>query len=391
MIQRMKKLRTNERWLDRFGVLFLAIVLASIAVWAIVRPVYNWDILPYVAIASEAPSMDATARHANAYRFVEAAAPAHDWAVMTQANTYRIAMFSNPEAFDSQLAVYRIKPGYTLAGRALAMVMPAPGAFRAVNVIALAALFAVVAVWMFVGGFGRTAFFVVPIFVLAGLPVAGRMVTPDVLCAALALAGLVLIRWDRWLPAALCFATATATRPDFILFPAAVVVVALLARNSWRGFCACFVASLAGYGIAMLVGGFPGWWPHFTSALIELRQDYGDAPPFSIEAYLAAVRGAWLTSATERHWPFLILLLGAVWLALRDRPTERIRQADVLVGGLMLSVAARCVIFPLPDERLYLPTIMMLAMLVAERWSQWTSRLPTGIELQADTDHRRAT
>jgi hypothetical protein len=29
----------------------------------------------------------------------------------------------------------------------------------------------------------------------------------------------------------------------------------------------------------------------------------------------------------------------------------------------------RCLIYPLPEERLYLPTMMLLIMLVAERWS----------------------
>jgi hypothetical protein len=48
----------------------------------------------------------------------------------------------------------------------------------------------------------------------------------------------------------------------------------------------------------------------------------------------------------------------------------------VLFVALVLSLAARCVIFPLPEARLYLPTMMMIIMLVAERWSPRFPAIP---------------
>jgi hypothetical protein len=53
---------------------------------------------------------------------------------------------------------------------------------------------------------------------------------------------------------------------------------------------------------------------------------------------------------------------------LQDRQGDRSRQADGLFFALILSLAARCVIFPMPDDRLYLPTVIMLALMVVERW-----------------------
>ena len=87
-----------------------------------------------------------------------------------------------------------------------------------------------------------------------------------------------------------------------------------------------------------------------------------------MEVYSGAVARALFYNATGNNWLALAVLLGGSWLALRGRPAHRLGQADVLVLALLASLAARCVVFPELSDRIYLPTIAMLAMLVAERW-----------------------
>jgi hypothetical protein len=364
----MSKLRIDDRWLDRLGLLLLAATVVVTAVLATARPAYNWDMLPYAALASETAAMDAVARHDEAYRLVGAAAPAADWALLTQASEYRIEQFADADAFDSQLGMYRIKPAYILASRTLARWMPAIDAFRLLNLIALAVLLTATAWWMIRGGFGRMAFLAAPAFMLAALPEAARIVTPDLLCAAFALSGLALLRNGRWIEAAACFGAATATRPDFAVFPAALLAVSLLLHSERKEAAACLAVSAAGYALAMLSGDHPGWWPHFSASLIGRLGDLANAPPFTVEAYTGAIGRGLFLNATTQNWPWLALLLSGAWLALLDRPVHRLRQPDVLFLALIASLAARCVIFPEPADRVYMPTIMMLAMLVAERW-----------------------
>ena len=116
----MTDLRIGDRWLDSLGLAFLAATFALVAACSLLRPAYNWDVLPYVALASETPAMSAAERHEVAYRLVEAAAPGSDWALLTADGAYRVQMAADAEAFDNQLGMYRIKPAYIHAARALA-------------------------------------------------------------------------------------------------------------------------------------------------------------------------------------------------------------------------------------------------------------------------------
>jgi hypothetical protein len=131
----------------------------------------------------------------------------------------------------------------------------------------------------------------------------------------------------------------------------------------------------------MLTGEPPGWWPHFSFSLIERLDDLDAAPPFSLDSYLHAIARAWYVNATSQNWPWLAALLTGAWLLLFDRPLRRLRQADLLFAALLLSLVARCLLFPIADSRLYLPTILMLALLVAERAGS------PGVEAQAQTTH----
>jgi hypothetical protein len=324
--------------------------------------------LAYAALASETPAMGAAERHDEAYRLVEAAAPASDWALLTGGSAYRAELAADARAFDNQLGMYRIKPAYIHAARALATLVPVIDAFRMLNFAALALLFAAGAWWMARGGFGRMGFVVAPVFVLADLVDAARIVTPDLMCAALALAGLALLRHGRWRTAAACFAAATATRPDFAVFPAALLALSLLLRIERRAAVACFAASIAAYLLATLTVEHPGWWAHFSASLIGRTGDPAGAPPFTLAAYLGAVVRALFFNATGNNWLALAVLLGGSWLVLRERPVERLGQPDLLVLALLASLAARCAIFPELSDRIYLPSIAMLALLVAERW-----------------------
>ena len=362
----MKSTWFQGQWLDRLGLLFLAAAMVSIAVYSSLQPRFNWDMIPYVALVEG--GTNPTVAHDRAYRLVHATVPAQDWIKLTQRSPYRRAQYANVSAFDTQLGMYRIKVGYIQAARALRAFVPTVRAYRLINLFALAMLSAVMIWWMLVGGFGRAAFFLVPIFVLAGLPATARLLTPDLLCASLAVAGLALLRRGPWPLAAACFAAATLVRPDFIFLPAALLAVALLMRTSTKEALSCFAAAAVAYGLTMLAGDHPGWWPHFSLALVERSSDLRSAPPFSFEAYMSGFKRGMLSNVKTQMWPSIVALLAGCWLLLPVRRGHQPRQADWLFLALVLSLAARCVVFPLPEDRVYLATVIMLALLISERW-----------------------
>lgn len=354
--------------LDRLGLLFFAGAMVSTALLGTLRPAFNWDMIPYVALAEERPGMGDAARHDHAYQLVRTAAPAQDWALLTQANRYRAHQYADADAFDTQLGMYRIKAGYIAAARALNPFVPTIPAYRLINLFALILLSLAAMWWMHAGRFGRAAFFLVPVLLIAELPAAAQLITPDLLCASFAAAGLALLRRGPWPFAAACFAAATLTRPDFIFFPAAWLAVALSTRTSVKEAASCFGTAAAAYGLTMLAGDYPGWWPHFSVSLVERVADLRAVPPFSLEAYLRGFARAMVANVITQIWPALVVLLAACWLSLQDRQSHRWGQADGLFLALILSLAARCAVFPMPDDRLYLPTIIMQSLMVVERW-----------------------
>lgn len=370
----MKSSVSESPMLDRVGFLFFAAVMASIALLGALRPVFNWDMIPYVALAEARPGMDATARHDRAYQLVRAAVPAQDWVLLTRADRYRENLYANASLFSTQLGLYRIKVGYVAAARALNPFIPTIQAYRLINLLALIVLSGAMAWWMRVHGGGRAAFFLVPVLLISKLPVAAQLITPDLLCAACAIAGLVLLRGKSWSFAVACFAAATLTRPDFIVFPAAWLAVALSTRTGIKEAASCFAMAASAYGLTMLLGGYSGWWPHFSVSLVARVDDLRAVPPFSLETYLHGFTRAMFVNVTTQTWPALTMLLAVCRWPPQDRRGRQWDLADGLFLALILSLAARCVIFPIPDDRLYLPTIVMLSLLTIERWGQPSMR-----------------
>lgn len=356
--------------LNRLGLLFFAAAMASTALFGVLKPVFNWDMFPYIALAQHGAGVDDTVRHDRAYQLVHTTVPPQDWVLLTQSNDYRTTLYANPQAFENVLGMYRIKVGYVAAARALNAFVPTVSAYRMINLIALVALSVVVIWWMSIGSFGRAGFFLVPVLLIAKLPSAAQIITPDLLCASFAVAGLALLRRGPWVLASLCFAAATLTRPDFIFFPGVWLAVALLMRVGVKEAASCFAATAAAYGMTMLVGDYPGWWPHFSVSLVEKVVDLRSVAPFTLGAYVHALTSAMIANVITQVWPALVTLLAACWFSLRDRQdrTLRSRQADGLFFALILSLGARCIVFPVPDDRIYLPTVIMLALMVVERW-----------------------
>lgn len=365
----MMMARASDRLLDRLGLALLAAALLACCWLAIARPLYNWDMIPYVALAGESAASSSAQRHAQTYATVRAATPPGDWALLSRGNSYRATQFRDSDAFDSQLGMYRIKAGYVAAARLASRAVPVETAFRLVNVLAFLLILAAASWWMSAGGFAQAAPFIVPAFIISQLHVAGRLVTPDVLCAAFGLLGLALLRRGPWPAGAAFFAAATLVRPDFVLFPLAFLAAALVMRTAVRQALATFAAALAALAIAFVAADHPGWWAHFSFSLVDRSRPLLDPPAFSVALYVDSVARALASNVLGQSWPAMAALLLSGWLLLPTDSGHRPRVANCLFAALMLSLVLRCAAFPLVDQRLYLPTMMMGIMLLAERWS----------------------
>jgi hypothetical protein len=318
--------------------------------------------IPYAALAQERSGMSAAEIHDRAYATVRGAVSPEKFIALTQQNAHSRQQLSDPQAFHDVLIMYRVKIGYIFAARALSIVLSPITALRTISLLALALIAVASVLWMRRGNFQQAAVFIAPAWLAVKFLEIAQIYTPDLLVAAMMLIGVALVRTGRWQIGAIAFGCATLIRPDSVLFAAALLIVALVTRTALKPAILTFALAAVAYSVTTVGTGHPGWWAQFNLSMID--SDLRQPPPFSIDAYLTGI-SAGLTKIVNQAWPWIAAMCAAAWLLMYRKWNE----ADALFGALLLSLAMRCLIYPLPEERLYLPTMMLLIMLVAERWS----------------------
>ena len=86
--------------------------LLPVAIFAFKHPYYNWDMLPYMALALKMDHTDSNDVHKITYSNAKANIPAVEYEFLT-GGEYRKRMAESPSDFYSQLPFYVVKPFYT--------------------------------------------------------------------------------------------------------------------------------------------------------------------------------------------------------------------------------------------------------------------------------------
>ncbi len=92
----------------------MAGLLLAASIYASQRPYYNWDMFPYMALASRCASTPFAETHAQVYHEAERLLPAPDYRAISQRQP---VLRDNPDAFEDVLKYFSIKPGYLLMVR----------------------------------------------------------------------------------------------------------------------------------------------------------------------------------------------------------------------------------------------------------------------------------
>ena len=85
--------------------------LLPVAIFAIKRPYYNWDMLPYMALVLKMDYKDSVTVHKMTFSIAETNIPSTEYGDLTRGE-YRKRMVENPADFYSQLPFYVVKPFY---------------------------------------------------------------------------------------------------------------------------------------------------------------------------------------------------------------------------------------------------------------------------------------
>ena len=355
--------------LDRAAALFMALTIAAVAAYGALKPDYNWDMVAYIATALENRITDPVALHAETWAQIDAGAPENQQFKLKKSNPYNLHQWENPADFQSQLSMYRVKPGYVGLLRSLEPVTGLVNGSLLVSVLPAVGFGLLCLWWLWRENALQGAFLLVPVLMIADYSRMTSAVTPDMLLAAVSLAALYGLLRGRDVMAGVLLFGSVFIRPDNIILIFALLIAAVL--FGWRKLpmAVTFVASMIAISVISKLGHHPGWWAHFYFSCVEIQNSMANFhPDFSAVAFIKGyVRGA-IVSLQNNDWPALLALLAAAWALLNKYGRMGSGRENALAFALAIGALGKFASFPLPDDRFYFVFIAGLAVLLAAAW-----------------------
>lgn len=355
-------------------------LICGVAVHSYRSPEYNWDMLPYMAIALSTDHPDFHSVQQEAYRSAREHIPdAFYQQLINPAHPYRKEMYLNDTAFYRQLAFYVVKPLYTAlvylgyrAGfsPAAATVLPSIFSWLFISVLLL--------YWLnrylpssFAAGAALLIMLSAPLLSVA------RLSTPDALSAFLLLGAFYFFLEKPRLPAMLFFmAAAILTRPDNIIPCILLLFIPAVNKSSavkisTKGYIGIFILLCGCFFIDCLRAGAFGfdilYYPSFSHSLNMAHEEAGG---FSLKGYLQVLHADAVTGLYHSS----IGLFGCMALLLLFR--EKISKPGILTLNALLlllccvAMLIRFILVPDIADRFYISYYLLIFILLIKSFAE---------------------
>ena len=340
------------------------IALTCIASWKFPHP--NWDLLPYIAAASEQNYATPQGLHDHAYDVVKQAVDPASFELLVKGDAYRQRQFEDANAFHSMLPMYRVKTLYISLIVNLSPLAGEIGAIRLISLLSTLATGLCIGLWLYREKAMAYAPAAIGVLMISGYADIARTGAPDALFMALFLFGIYALHRKREAVAVLALFLAFLVRSDTIAFLGILALLFALFRQLSLGAFGAFIAAAIAYSALSHGAGHPGWWTHFWFSNVAQQMTMeGFHPEFSVAVYVKALASGLVRCVTELAWPGLLIVLVAAWAFLRSALGGIGRRADILFLALLGGIIARFILFPLPDARLhgaYLAAMFLLLL-----------------------------
>ncbi|HEY9176991.1 MAG TPA: hypothetical protein VIN07_04835 [Flavipsychrobacter sp.] len=351
----------SEKSQGRLGKWLVHIIFVLIAAGIIgvnYKPAYNWDILPYMALALNHTVEDKDSVHSRVYNIIKEGQQRGEvtngtFGNFTKRIPYRVQCYQNADKFNSQLFYYRTKPLYNLLVYGLyTMGVPLIQATIIPSVVACFFILLVLYAWMSL--YTHRLMTITLAILVALLPVFKELQntsSPDALSAVFVLSAMYLFfagKHRGWI--FLCLAFATLARIDNFIFVTVMLYAILKPTRNRLVFIASgsiVAAIIAILAIPWLAGNSPLWFTEFK--FLESHVQY--------YFHVRNVFRAFFGDAYYWIWVALGLLLLTV-------KRKLVRQLVLIVT---VSVVVRLVLFPSLQERFFAPYefALIVALLMA--------------------------
>lgn len=315
------------------------------------RPYYNWDMFPYMAIVMASPGEPFVQTHQRVYAEARSHMPRQDFEAIAARQP---ELREDAAAFQDILRYHTLKPGYTAVAKLLYTLGIHPLAATWLPSIGSYFLLGVLLFWWSRRHAPAPAAAMFTFVVALAPPMIdlARYSSPDMLCALVSTAGLILILSDKASWGIGLLTSAILVRPDAVLLMMPVLVVL-----AWR---------------KTLPYWQPGAWLAAGIALtIYLFADVGVVGEYTFVSYsagerLTLFRQGILTLAASYTVPMVIV--GVVILLVR-RSSDLI---SLLVWAALLSIVVRYLLHPFIEDRFHLPAYFVI---VLATWQTMSDRV----------------
>lgn len=314
------------------------------------RPYYNWDIFPYIAII-----LGSGDQHLKTFQDAAQHMPAHDFETLTARQP---VLFADPQAFHAILPYYHTKPGYTLITRLLYLAgVSATAATYIPSLFSYFVLILVIGSWLINCLSYRNAILVtLGIAVLPFLSMTARFSSPDMLCAACTVAGLYLLSVYRTVWGLLLFVVSITFRPDAVLLVVPLIYCVIQAKiiTNRLGWIMAITATTTTLWALGNVGLIPAY-------LFTLKPW---APEFTIPEFIAAyffnlVHG--LPSIINSSTPIFILITIIAWIY-QTQQTKPDKFWLNCLGAAWFSIVIRYILHPIIEDRFLIGAYVIILL-----------------------------
>lgn len=368
-----------------FYILFLLVFTIFIGV----KPYYNMDMVPYMAIVLKMDGKLSNEQvHKSTYRKVKEKVSAGEFEDLTFGTGYRETLYSNEKSFNEQLSFYVIKPIYLLfaflfykAGISLSFstVLPSLIAYFLIGLFVLKWVSKIIpSPWLVVW---------VCLFIITAQPFVslGKSSTPDALSTLFLLGGCYLFieKKSLWGSTAF-FILSILTRPDYIILVFFIFLIALVGR--WKEkvpvgkILLCFFLFFVSYGIPKLFLKEVAWSTLFYHAFISrVLFPLSDPQSLSIGAYLSVIADN-IVHRTYFARTYLLWILLFAGLTFFEKVRSRsfglkawtLNQAFML--AIISTVIVRFFLFPTFLDRFLAPFLLLSAIIFLKETYPWIRR-----------------
>ncbi len=329
-------------------------ILLTLTVLVVRRPYYNWDMFPYMAIAMDQESIPFDSTHRQVYRVAKSELPAADFGAISARQP---DLTNDAAAFEGILKYYIIKPGYNLIVAGLCALGINPVTATALpSAVSYLLLGCLLLFWTLRSGPDVPAGLFTLVIVLApSLIDLARYSSPDMLCAVVSTAGIMLVLAARPLGGLSFLLAAVWIRPDAaILLALIALTLPMSGMLRWPVAALFFLAAIVSVLFLLKDGSL------FSEYLL-----LNETPNKHLNAYLEGL------ASVLRSYTIPALVLGLALLHLRKKLLKNEPAYWLVLAGLA-SLVVRYLLHPFVEDRFHLPVYLLILVVT---WDTLVARL----------------